>query len=132
MTASETRLSCKPSFMKLVVENVDETAQFYCDVFGMAKTRTLDLEPLVEVFLEWPGNAFSLVLVAYKQPVNLQHGNTWGPIGFETNDLDGLMDRALAAGAKIKIPAGTLEDLRYVILESPQGHEIELIQHLTA
>lgn len=132
MSDLPTELSCKPAFMKLVVENIDEAAQFYCAAFNMEKTRTLDLEPLVEIFLEWPGNPFTLVLVAYKREVSLQHGNTWGPIGFETNDLDGSMDRALAAGAKVKIPAGNLDDLRYVILESPQGHEIELIQPLTA
>jgi len=123
---------CKPGFMKLVVENADETAQFYCDVFGLVKTRTLDLAPLIEVFLEWPHNPFQLVLVSYKQQVDIRHGNAWGPIGFETNDLDGLMERALRAGAKLKVPAGTLDDLRYVILESPQGHEIELIQPLAA
>ncbi len=130
MIGVQTGISCKPSFMKLVVENVDETAKFYCDAFGMVKTETLDLEPLLEVFLEWPGNDFSLVLVAYKRPLELRHGNTWAPIGFETNDLDGLMARALAAGATVKIPAGTLNTLRYVILQSPQGHEIELIQRL--
>lgn len=132
MAEAQPEISCKPSFMKLVVENADETAKFYCDAFGMVQTRTLDLEPLVEVFLEWPGNDFSLVLVAYKRPMELRHGNTWAPIGFETDDIDGLMARALAAGAKVKVPAGTLDTLRYVILESPQGHEIELIQHLTA
>ena len=131
MSDTKSRISCKPSFMKLVVENADEAAQFYCDAFGMVRTDTLDLEPLVEVFLEWPGNEFSLVLVAYKRAFDLQNGNNWGPIGFDTDDLDALMERALAAGATVKIPAGTLDTLRYVILESPQGHEIELIQRLT-
>ncbi len=132
MADPQTAVSCQPRFMKLVVADADETAQFYCEVFGMVKTRTLDLAPLVEVFLEWPDNPFQLVLVSYKQQVELRHGNTWGPIGFETDDIDGLTARALAAGAKVKIPAGTIDDLRYVILESPQGHEIELIQPLAA
>jgi catechol 2,3-dioxygenase-like lactoylglutathione lyase family enzyme len=130
MGEAQAGISCKPGFMKLVVENADETARFYCDVFGMVRTDTLDLEPLLEVFLGWPGHDFSLILVAYKRTFPIQNGNNWGPIGFETNDLDGLIARALAAGATVKVPAGTLDTLRYVILESPQGHEIELIQHL--
>ena len=132
MTEPATGVFCKPSFMKLVVEDADETARFYCDVFGMARTETLDLEPLVEVFLELPETSFKLVLVAYKRAFDLQKGNHWGPIGFDTNDLDALLERALAAGASVKVPTGELEDLRYVILESPQGHEIELIQRRTA
>lgn len=125
-------IACKPAFMKIVVPDAEASVGFYTDVLGLVRDRTIDLPSILEIILTEPGGGFEVTIVSYRRPMEIVAGRNWGPIGFETDDLDGLLARMLAAGAQVVVPAGTLDDLRYVIVSSPDGHEIELIERIAA
>lgn len=128
MIEAATSLQVHPSFVKLTVADAHETEKFYCSVFGLVRDSANDLPGFVEIILKSPDNAFGLVLMAYKKERSLDLGNSWGPLGFDTNDLDALTDRAVAAGATVTMGPGEFEGMRYVFLNSPDGHQIELLQ----
>ena len=130
MTDNATPPLCTPAFMKIVVPDAEASVEFYSKAFGLVRTETLDFPTILEIFLESPEGGAAIVLVSYKSEFELKLGNGWGPFGFETDDLDALLERVLAAGAKIVIPAGVINNTRYVILTSPEGHQIELVQYI--
>lgn len=132
MADKDKRIGCKPGFMKLVVEDAEAAVEFYQSALGLSRSDTVDLPTILEIMMVSPDSDYEIVLVEYRRPFELAIGNNWGPIGFETDDIDTLLARVLAAGAEVVVPQGTLEDMRYVIVRSPHGHEIELLQRNAA
>ncbi len=128
MSDAATSLQVRPSFVKLTVADAEETEKFYAHVFGLVRDSANDLPGFLEIILKSPDNGLGLVLMSYKKSLPLDPGNSWGPLGFDTNDLDALTDRAVTAGATVTMGPGKFEGTRYVFLKSPDGHQIELLQ----
>lgn len=132
MAETRTQVRCRPSFMKIVVPDAEEAVAFYEQAFGMARTETLDFPTIVEIKMEVPGDTFEFILFSRKGPHEIAVGNGWGPIGFDTDQFDALLERVLAAGATTVTGPGELDGMRYVIVRSPHGHEIEILQRPAA
>jgi predicted enzyme related to lactoylglutathione lyase len=129
MADAATTLEVRPSFVKLTVPDAEKAEKFYCEVFGFVRELYNRMPGFLELVLKSPENGLDLVLMCYDDQSALELGNGWGPLGFDTNDLDGLTDRAVAAGATVTMGPGEFEGTRYVFLKSPDGHQIEFIQH---
>ncbi|MCB2046781.1 MAG: VOC family protein [Novosphingobium sp.] len=122
------KLQIRPSFVKLTVPDAEKAEKFYCEVFGLVRDLYNPMPGFLEIVLNSPENGFGIVLMCYEEDRPFEFGNCWGPVGFDTNDFDALLERALAAGATITVPPGEFGEFRYVFLKSPDGHELEIVQ----
>ena len=89
-------------------------------------------EPIVadgfrEHILKTPGQEFALVLYQ-KDGLEVVRGNSYGPICFYVSDIDAALSRAEAAGGKSTGPVQSFGPVKYVFLETPDGHVVELIE----
>ena len=77
-----------------------------------------------------PGSdAASLILVRHKDGRAIESGSAYGPVGFFCDDIEASFARAITAGGtRIKPPFAVTGGTRVALLESPQGHAIELVQ----
>jgi predicted enzyme related to lactoylglutathione lyase len=126
MTAPSIRLS----FFKLNTADMDAALEFYRATFGFAITMTFDEPEFLEHILGLPGQEAgpNLLLVEYKDGRDVTPGPGHGPVGFNTDDIEALHDRAIANGATPVIPVFEMEGVKVAILTDPEGHEIELVQ----
>ena len=124
------------SFTKLVVDDLDRMAGFYCDVFDLHQTGRLHIEqgaigePIEEIFLcpspeDRYGNFVLFKFLARPAPRDV------GTIlGFETRDLDAVLARAQARGGRLAAPIKAMPELgvRVAMVLDPEGHLCELVE----
>jgi lactoylglutathione lyase len=115
-----------PSFLKFNVSDLPAMQAFYEKAFGMKQQKRLDSPGFTEVILTSPSGA-DIALVYYKDGRKLTLGNANGPIGFYLKDVDGVYQRAIAAGAASKSAPRTGGGARVALVSDPEGHEIELL-----
>lgn len=119
---------CDPGFVKLHVPDLEAAISFFEAVFGWPCGQVLDLADFRQVGMSAPNNPFDVILRCWKQDPEREIGNGWGPLGVRTDDLDTVLARALTNGATVVREPTAAGAVRFAILRTPYGHEIELIQ----
>ena len=123
------------SFTKLIVEDLEGSAEFYKTVCGLVEQMRFDAtihgRPISEItFLPtYPGGG-SLTLLKFTDTPKPTTGELI--LGFTTDDLDAFVARAEKAGGRITDPIRTMADmnLRVAFVEDAEGHLIEVVQLL--
>lgn len=123
------------SFTKLIVEDLDATAEFYKSVCGLVEQMRFDAtikgRPISEItFLPtYPGGG-SLTLLKFTDAPNPIDGELI--LGFTTDDLDAFVARVEKAGGRVTDPIRTMAEmnLRVAFVEDIEGHLIEVVQLL--
>jgi len=64
----------------------------------------------------------------YDQPPRDRGRNAVHHLGIQTEDLEALVDRMRAGGVEFRKPITATDDLRYVMVEGPDGILLELFQ----
>jgi len=117
------------AFTKIIVRDVEGAEAFYGRILGLKNVRTVEFDHLVEKMLAAPGQEAGPFLILYHEydGAPLQHGNAWGPIGFQVADVDATYALALTAGGKADMEPFNYEDVRVAMVFDPEGHRVELI-----
>ena len=126
MTSPSIRLA----FFKLNVPEMDKALKFYGDALGFSVVQTFDEPEFLEHIMALPGQEAgpNLLLVEYKDGREVGVGPGHGPVGFMTDDIDAVFERAVAAGALSLLPVFEMDGVKIAMLLDPWGHEIELVQ----
>lgn len=124
------------SFTKLVVEDLDRMADFYCGVFGLHRIGRLSIEkgaigePIEEIFLSPDPSARygSFVLFKYVNRPAPQVDEVI--LGFQVGDLRATLGRIEAAGGRRAAPVKEMPELavRIAMVRDPEGHLCELVE----
>lgn len=124
------------TFTKLVVDDLDRMAAFYCSVFDLHQTGRLKLEqgaigePIEEIFLcPSPDDRYgAFVLFKFLQRPAPRDNETI--LGFQTSDLKLLLERATRLGGGLAAPIKEMPELgvRVAMVRDPEGHLCELIE----
>lgn len=120
----------------LRVTDLDKSINFYTNVMGMSLLRKV----------EHVGQDYTLVYLAYDEgnmsgqaEIELtynhgvheyEHGNAYGHIAIETDEIYKFCDRIRTAGGNIIRDAGPVKggDTIIAFIQDPDGYKIELIQ----
>ncbi|MCB2046782.1 MAG: VOC family protein [Novosphingobium sp.] len=123
MTGAASRLGA----FKITVADANASQRFYEAAFGMVAGEPIVADGFREHILKTPGQEFALVLYQ-KDGLEVVRGNSYGPICFYVSDIDAALSRAEAAGGKSTGPVQSFGPVKYVFLETPDGHVVELIE----
>ena len=119
------------AFIKLSVPDIADARRFWSEAFGMEQAMAFD-EPGFEEVVMSAGTgdgAASLILVRHKDGRGIEPGSAYGPIGFFCENIEASYARALeAGGTATKPPFAVGGGTKVALLDSPQGHAIELVQ----
>jgi lactoylglutathione lyase len=128
-----TSSNCHFGFTKLLVNNLETSAEFYTSVCGLVEKYRLtsdiagrELDEIV--FERTQEGASAFILMSFKdtsRPVNEELIT-----GFNTDNLDAFIERALNAGGSILAPTKDHLDhgVKVAILKDNEGHMIEVVQ----
>ena len=131
--AAESRFS----FTKLIVADLPAMAAFYRDVYRLTEvgryTGEVAGRPIDEIVLGREGMSSGLILFTFLDSDSPTTGEAF--LGFTTDDIRALFDRAVAAGgsawADIKDP--DLPGVGLVgFLADPEGHVAEVVQTVSS
>ena len=116
------------------VNNLEESIKFYTQVLGMNLLREK----------EYPEGKFSLAFLGYGKEteetvieltynwdkIEYEHGNAFGHIAIEVDDIYQFCDEIKNKGAKIIRDPGPMMGSKLVLafIEDPNGYKIELIE----
>ena len=124
------------SFTKLVVDDLDRMADFYCAVFDLHRTGRMKIEhgaigePIEEIFLcPSPEDRYG-AFVLFKFSTRPAPRDNETILGFQTRDLDAVVDRATRRGGSLAAPVKEMPELgaRVAMLRDPEGHLCELVE----
>ncbi len=118
-------------FFKLNVPDMAEALAFWRGAFGFSVTATFDEAEFLEHIMALPGQEGgpNLLLVQWKDGRDVTPGGGHGPVGLVCDDIASAEASATAAGATALTGIFSVGPTRVAMLRSPQGHEIELIEH---
>ena len=118
------------AFFKLNVPDLEAATTFWRDAFGFEVLTRFDEADFREHVMAIPseGAAPNLMLVQYKDGRDVAVGPGHGPVGLVCEDIRASYDQALARGAQKVTDVFEAAGIEIAVLNSPQGHEIELIQ----
>jgi len=127
MNAATIRLG----FFKLNVPDMEEALAFWRGAFDFSVTATFDEPEFLEHILALPGQEGgpNLLLVQWKDGRDVMPGGGHGPVGLVCDDIAAAEQAAVAAGATGLTGIFSVGPTKVAMLKSPQGHEIELIEH---
>jgi len=127
MTAATIRLG----FFKLNVPDMAQALTFWRSAFGFGVVATFDEPEFLEHILALPGQEAgpNLLLVQWKDGRDVTPGGGHGPVGLVSEDIAAAEQAAIAAGATGLTGVFNVGPTKVAMLRSPQGHEIELIEH---
>jgi predicted enzyme related to lactoylglutathione lyase len=121
------------SFAKLVVADLEKSAVFYRDVFGLKETTRIRAEVrgrgLEEILFNPTGEGAAIfVLLRFDDATTPSSDELI--LGFHTDDVDALADRALAAGGTLARETQDFPHLgvRVAFIADLEGHQIEVVQ----
>lgn len=116
------------------VNNLEESIKFYTQVLGMNLLREK----------EYPEGKFSLAFLGYGKETEetvieltynwdkseYEHGNAFGHIAIEVDDIDQFCEEIKGKGANIIRDPGPMMGSKLVLafIEDPNGYKIELIE----
>jgi predicted enzyme related to lactoylglutathione lyase len=123
------------AFTKLIVGDLDRSAAFYRDVFGLTEDRRIDAtvtgRAICEIILTSPKPApATLVLFAFLDQPKPAAGDSI--LGFYTSDIAALVERAVRAGGSIAQPIESMPEhgLKVAFVKDNEGHLIEVVEPL--
>jgi predicted enzyme related to lactoylglutathione lyase len=118
-------------FFKLNVPDMGEALAYWQGAFGFSIVATFDEPEFLEHILALPGQEAgpNLLLVQWKDGRDVAPGGGHGPVGLLCEDISAAEAAAVAAGAEGLTGVFSVGPTKVAMLRSPQGHEIELIQH---
>ncbi|GAD47735.1 hypothetical protein NT2_01_05090 [Caenibius tardaugens NBRC 16725] len=117
-------------FTKLVVHDLERATEFYRDVFGLVEVHRLDAEITGRkvsevVFMPTSEGGPMFVLVRFHDRAGPASDETI--LGFATQDLDALLERANALGG-VTASQTAGGGFRHAFLLDPEGHLIQISQ----
>ena len=122
-------------FTKLLVADLETSATFYRDVFGLKETTRIQSEiagrALEEILFNPTGEgAATFVLLKFADATTPSANELI--LGFLTDDVDALIARATAAGATVLREALDYEHLgvRVGFINDLEGHVVEVVQQM--
>ncbi len=147
--------------INIVVQDLERSVRFYCDVLGFRKTADVYMEgDWIEAivglrgvrgkvaFVEPPGGGLRFELLEYVAPAGValpenSRPNTRGlrHVAFRVTDIAGLAERLRAAGvtlfsAPVKVPQGVVKfaagDKTLLYFLDPDGVVLELAEYASA
>lgn len=120
-------------FTKLIVGDLEASAAFYREVFGLVETYRVTAEiggRVIHEIMHEPTaeGAGPLVLLTFDDTDQPAPGSVI--LGFVTDDVDALVARAVAHGAAVvDVPHDLPEhSVRVGFVTDPEGHLLELVQ----
>ena len=118
------------AFFKLNVPDLEQATAFWREAFGFEVLTRFDEAEFREHVMAIPsqGAAPNLMLVQYKDGRNVAVGGGHGPVGLICDDIHATHAHALECGAAMGTGVFEAAGIKIAVLNSPQGHEIELIQ----
>jgi predicted enzyme related to lactoylglutathione lyase len=120
-------------FTKLLVQNLEKSAQFYSEVCGLTELARVDAQiagrPISEIMFNTTGaGAAMFVLLKFMD----DEGSTGKDVilGFQTDDVAAFVQRAVDAGGKIVDPVRDNPEhgVKVGFVSDPEGHLIEVVQ----
>lgn len=127
---------CDFSFTKLVVDDLERMADYYCAVFDLhrvghhASEKGALGEAIDEIFLSHaPADRHgSFILFKFRQRPPARDDQVI--LGFQTRDLDAVVERARRAGGTLAAPVKAMPELkvRVAMVRDPEGHLCELVE----
>jgi len=137
MATSKPDAAARFTFTKLVVDDLEAMADYYCSVFGLhrgLRERFDDgvggSEPIDEVALvAAPGDRYgALSLLEYVSRAAPRSHEVI--LGFTTSDLTALLERVRGAGGSVLGQIKELPDhgIRVAFARDPEGHVAELVE----
>lgn len=124
-------------FTKIVVGDLDRTADFYKTVFDYRELQRVQSdvagEPIEEVIMvRGPGMQGEVTLVVWKWPQRPAPRESDVILGFITSDVDAVVARAPAAGGKVIQPPRDQPEhgVRVGFIADVDGRLIEVVQML--
>jgi predicted enzyme related to lactoylglutathione lyase len=132
MRWEEGRVGVSYTFTKMLVSNLDVASAFYAEVFGLEVAHRIEKvvgrDRMEEVFLA-TGDGPTLALVCYPDRDVPPTGEL--VLGFSTDDIAELFERATRRGATVARPPSASEATHgYAIgiLADPDGHRVEVVE----
>ena len=113
---------------KITVADAEEAAGFYTEALGMTRRDMIDTPAFREIMLTCGDAPFNLVLYQWKDWRTIEHGTSYGPLGFLTRDLEATLATLVEKGATPKGAMTEFGSMRLAFVTTPHGHEIELMQ----
>ena len=118
-------------FFKLIVLDMAAMIDFYARAFGFVEAGArVDLPEVEEAMLTLPGATFTLVLLRWKDGRDIEIGSAYGPVGFKTRNLEAAFAHLEQCGATPLRKPFALGPMRIAFAADPEGHELELIEHV--
>lgn len=120
-------------FTKLLVQDLEKSAQFYADVCGLTELARVDAviagRPICEIMFNTTGSGAAMfVLLKFMD----DEGSTGKDVilGFQTDDVAAFVQRAVDAGGKIVDPVqdNPAHGVKVGFVSDPEGHLIEVVQ----
>jgi catechol 2,3-dioxygenase-like lactoylglutathione lyase family enzyme len=124
------------TFTKLVVADLDRSAEFYKEVCGLTELTRVHSEISGDaideiIFRRAEQGGMQFVLLKYLQKPDPVNGEVI--VGVTTDDVAGFVDRARAAGGEIvrepQIFNGGDYDVKVAFVRDLEGHLLEVIEH---
>lgn len=122
-------MNARFAFLKLETPEIEKLTLFYCDVLGLAQSRTIETDHIKEVVLRdsEDDRGFCIVLLTHKSGRTLERGNAYGALAFYVRDVAQAFDRAISKGAApLQAPCQTA-DFHVAFVADPEGREIEFL-----
>jgi len=125
-------------FTKIIVDDLDRVAAFYEQALGLRQLQrvhdSVAGEPMEEIIMAHGEMGQSVPLVVWKWPNRAAPAASDVILGFQTDDLDALVAKVVAAGGTIvDAPNDKPEHgVRVAFAADPEGRLLELVQMLGA
>jgi len=124
-------------FTKIVVDDLDRMAAFYQQAFGYRQLQRVHAgvagEPIEEIILvQGEGYGEGLPLIVWKWLQRPAPAASDAILGFQSTDVDALVERVLAAGGSVVDPPHDQPEhgVRVAFARDPDGRYLELVQML--
>lgn len=122
-------------FTKLLVQDLEKAAAFYSSVCGLTEWARVEAEiagrPIQEImYSPTAEGGGTFVLLTFLD--NAAPAREEVIIGFQTDDLEAFVERALAAGGKVVEPIRVMAEhgVKVAFVADVEGHLIEVVELL--
>ena len=114
------------------VKNIEKSMKFYTEVMGLKKIREMALKTATLYFVSDERECCTIELT-YNHEIpegGYHHGNYFGHLAFETQDIDKFTEKLQSAGMDYTRPPFYIKEggPKIAFLEDPDGFPIEIIE----